>query len=233
MDILYLIDRLENLVTNSKRMPLVNQVILKEADLLNIIEQLRTSIPAEVKQSRRIMQEQERILSQAQSDANTILNQAHAEAERALTNEGLLQVAKEREQEIIRHANEQAQMIVRRAERHTEQMQIEADSYAAETLRNLKEHLRQVEATIEHVVMNEIERTITSIDLGLESLEGRPPDEEEELPEEDDVPLNERDDGGDDRAGREQHSSSLQQRSLPRRASLAADTMGGPNFPAP
>jgi hypothetical protein len=232
MDILYLIDRLENLVTNSKRMPLVNQVILKEADLLNIIEQLRTSIPAEIKQARRIMQEKERILSQAQSDANTILNQAHAEAERALIHEGLLQVAKEREQEILRQANEQAQMIVRRAERHTEQMQIEADNYAAETLRNLKEHLRQVEATIEHVVMNEIERTVTSIDLGLESLEGRPPDEEV-LPEEDDIPLDESDEDGDDSVGREQRSSSLQQRSLPRRASLAADTMGGPNFPAP
>jgi hypothetical protein len=232
MDILYLIDRLENLVTNSKRMPLVNQVIVKEADLLNIIDQLRTSIPMEIKQARRIMQEKERILSQAKSDANIILNQARAETERALTSEGLLQVAQEREQEIIYQANEQAQMIVRRAERHTEQMQIEADNYAAETLRNLKEHLRQVEATIEHVVMNEIERTVTSIDLGLESLEGRPPDEEE--PQEgDDIPLDESGEGRDDRAEREQWSSSNQHRPLPRRASLAADTMGGPNFPAP
>ncbi len=232
MDILYLIDRLENLVTNSKRMPLVNQVIVKEADLLNIIDQLRTSIPMEIKQARRIMQEKERILSQAKSDANIILNQARAETERALTSEGLLQVAQEREQEIIHQANEQAQMIVRRAERHTEQMQIEADNYAAETLRNLKEHLRQVEATIEHVVMNEIERTVTSIDLGLESLEGRPPDEEE--PQEgDDIPLDESGEGRDDRAEREQWSSSNQHRPLPRRASLAADTMGGPNFPAP
>lgn len=231
MDILYLIDRLENLVTNSKRMPLVNQVIVKEADLLNIIDQLRTSIPMEIKQARRIMQEKERILSQAKSDANIILNQARAETERTLTSEGLLQVAQEREQEIIHQANEQAQMIVRRAERHTEQMQIEADNYAAETLRNLKEHLRQVEATIEHVVMNEIERTVTSIDLGLESLEGRPPDEEE--PQEgDDIPLDESGEGRDDRAEREQWSSSNPHRPLPRRASLAADTMGGPNFPA-
>lgn len=223
MDILYLIDRLENLVTNSKRMPLVNQVIVKEADLLNIIEQLRSSVPAELKQARRITQEKERILAQAQSDANTLLNQARAETERALTREGLLQVAKEREQEIIRRANEQAQMIVRRAERHTEQMQIEADNYAAETLRNLKEHLLQVETEIERVVMNEIERSITSIDLGLESLEGRPSDEIEQ--EDGDAPAEiiEEDEG--------LPPDEAPSVSLPRRASLAADTMGGPNFP--
>ncbi len=52
MDILYLLDRLENLVANSRRMPLVNQIIVKEADLLDIIDMMRTTIPEEVKQAR-------------------------------------------------------------------------------------------------------------------------------------------------------------------------------------
>ena len=42
MDILYLVDRLENLVSSSRRMPLVNQVLIKEADILNIIDEMRT-----------------------------------------------------------------------------------------------------------------------------------------------------------------------------------------------
>lgn len=210
MDILYLVDRLENLVANSKRMPLVNQIILKEADLLTIIEQMRSSVPGEIKQARRILQEKERILSQAQAEASALLARTREETERAMTQEGLLQVAEERSQDIIRRANDQAQGLVRRAETHTEQMQIEADTYASETLRNLREHLLNVEM--------EIERTVMSIERGLESLDGRPEEEAEEP--QDMAPTDEEDD-----------DDALQPRTLPRRASLAADTMGGPNYP--
>ena len=63
MDILYLVDRLENLIAGSRRMPLVNQIIVKESEILSIIEQMRTTIPDEVKQSRRVIQEKERILA--------------------------------------------------------------------------------------------------------------------------------------------------------------------------
>ena len=206
MDILYLVDRLENLVANSKKMPLVNQIILKEAELLTIIEQMRTSVPGEVKQARRIIQEKERILTQAQNDASNLVTRAREEMERAMNREGLLRAAEERSQEIIRRANEQAQMIVRRAESHTEQMQIESDTYAAETLRNLREHLLTVEM--------EIERTVMSIERGLESLEERPPEE---------IATQEQ-----EQEHEETHNSISPQ---PRRASLAADTIGGPNYP--
>lgn len=215
MDILYLVDRLENLVANSKRMPLVNQIILKEADLLTIIEQMRTSVPGEIKQARRIIQDKERILAQAQSEASILVSRAREETERTMTREGLLRVAEERSQEIVRKANDQAQALVRRAETHTEQMQIEADTYASETLRNLREHLLNVEM--------EIERTVMSIERGLDSLEGRPEDEEAVMEEATPDDMEAPDDDDDDDA--------LQPRSMPRRASLAADTMGGPNYP--
>ena len=53
--------------------------------------------------------------------------------------------------------------MVRSVEEHNEQLKAEADGYAMETLRNLKEHLTSVET--------EISRTILSIERGLESLE--------------------------------------------------------------
>jgi vacuolar-type H+-ATPase subunit H len=201
MDILYLVDRLENLIASSRRMPLVNQIIVKESDILNIIDQMRTSVPDEIKQARRILQEKERIFAQAQTDATNIMGRAREEAERTMNREGLLKMAEERSKEIIRLAQEQAQQIHYQAAEHTEQLKADADGYATETLRNLRDHLLAVE--------NEIGRTVLSIEKGLESLEGGSPDEqeiEEELPHTPNMPP------------------------LPRRASLAADTMGGPNL---
>ncbi len=181
-DILFLVNRLDNLIASSRKMPLVDQLLVKEADIRSIIHEMRIAIPDEIKQARRIIQDKERILGQARE-----------ESERALKREGLLRSAEERSQEILRLADEKA-----------EQIKVEADAYVVETLRALRDHL----ATIEM----DIGRSILSIEKGLASLE--------EVPEEEDV--YEEEEKAEDR----QPPS----RSSPRRASLAADTMGGPTY---
>src|SRR6266567_4368198 len=163
MDILYLVDRLENLIASSHRMPLVNQILIKKGDILNIVDQMRTSIPDEIKQARRIIQEKERILAQAQADASNLLARAREETERVMQREGLLRAAEERSQELVQKAENQSLNMVRLAEEHAEHLKIDADAYVAETLRNLREHLASVET--------DVSRTILSIERGLDSLE--------------------------------------------------------------
>ncbi|OLB33685.1 MAG: hypothetical protein AUG45_07590 [Ktedonobacter sp. 13_1_20CM_3_54_15] len=212
MDILYLVDRLENLIANSKRMPLVNQIMIKEGDILNIVDQMRTSIPDEIKQARRIIQEKERILAQAQSDASTLLTRAREETERAMNREGLLRTAEARSHELVRQAEERARSVVVKAEEHGEQLKADADNYVAETLSNLKDHLASIEM--------DVSRTILSIEKGLESLEIAEPEEEngaeaKEQYEDPEVALDD---------------MPVPARPIPRRASLANDTGGGPHF---
>ena len=211
MDILYLVDRLENLIANSRRMPLVNQIIIKEGEILNIVDQMRTSIPDEIKQARRVIQEKERILAQAQADASTLLARAREETERAMNREGLLRAAEARSQELVRQAEEQAKDVVRQAEEHTEQLKVDADGYVTETLRNLKDHLASVEM--------DISRSILSIEKGLESLD-MPEDGEYE---EGEIYEEEMEDGDGD-------EQTISSRPIPRRASLANDTIGGPMY---
>ena len=185
MDILYLVGRLENLVTNSRRVPLVNQIMVKEADILNIIDQMRSSIPDELKQARAIIHDKERILAQAQADANKLLAHAHEKAEDTVHGEGLLRLADEK----------------------AEQIKVEADAYVAETLRALRDHLTSIEM--------DIDRSILSIEKGLASLE---------LPDEED------DEGVYEEIGNGQPDIATQAKTMPRSASLAADTMGGPVY---
>ena len=193
MDILYLVDRLENLISGSRRMPLVNNIIVKESDILNIVDQLRTTIPDEIKQARRVIQDKERILAQAQADANALLARAREESEQAVNREGLLKAAEARSQELMRRAEEEA-----------EQLKNEADGYVIETLRALRDHLTSIET--------DIGRSILSVEKGLASLESEPE--------------------GENNSGEvyyeDEQSASAQ--ATPRRASLAADTMGGPMY---
>jgi len=211
MDILYLVDRLENLIASSRRMPLVNQIIIKEGDILNIVDQMRTSIPDEIKQARRVIQEKERILAQAQADASTLLARAREETERAMNREGLLRAAEARSHELVRQAEDQAKDVVRQAEEHSDQLKADAENYVAETLRNLKEHLGSVEM--------DISRTILSIEKGLESLDVMEEGEYGEYAE---------DEAYEEVAGADEQV--ISSRPIPRRASLANDTIGGPMY---
>ena len=218
MDILYLLDRLENLIASSRRMPLVNQILLKESDILSVIDEMRTVIPDEIQQARRIVQDKERILSQANAEAANIVSRARAESERAMNREGLLRSAEGRSQELIRQAEEQAQELVRQAKRHTEHLQNDADAYVSETLHGLKEHLTSIET--------EVSRTILSIDRGLESIASQGAEEDAN---EEDISFEAYDDDEEDDG--QQELQELQEEIQPRRASLANDTIGGPTFP--
>jgi hypothetical protein len=213
VDILYLVDRLENLISSSPRIPLTNQIRIKEVDILNIVDQMRTSIPDEIKQARRVIQEKERILAQAQADASTLLARAREETERAMNREGLLRAAEARSQEMVQLAEENSQAVMRRAEEENERLKTDADTYVAETLRNLKDHLANIEM--------DISRSILSIEKGLESLE---------IPEEEGQGGNveEVDEFYDDSEVREDITTPS--RPGPRRASLANDTIGGPLY---
>ena len=213
MDILYLVDRLENLIASSHRIPLTNQIRIKEVDILNIVDQMRTSIPDEIKQARRVIQEKERILAQAQADASTLLARAREETERAMNREGLLRAAEARSQEMVQQAEEHSQAVVRRAEEQNERLKTDADTYVAETLRNLKDHLASIEM--------DISRSILSIEKGLETLEIPEGEEGSENVEE----LDEFYDNSE-----EHEDIAMPSRPIPRRASLANDTIGGPSY---
>lgn len=229
MDILYLVDRLENLIAGSRRMPLVNQIILKEGDILNIVDQMRTTIPDEIKQARRVIQEKERILAQAQSEATTLLARAREETERAMNREGLLRAAEQRSQELVRQAEQQAHQKIQQADAHAEQMKNDADNYVAETLRNIRDHLASIEI--------DISRDIISIEKGLESL-GLPSDESEASVDSDAQQADEQDeyyeDAGEQGGLAEEEYEVVPSpvKSVPRRASFANDTIGGPIYPA-
>lgn len=220
MDILYLLDRLENLIASSRRMPLVNQIIIKEGDILSIIDEMRTVIPDEIKQARRVIQEKERILSQANAEAAQVISRTRTESERAMNREGLLRSAEERSKELVQRADQQAQEVVQQAQRHTENLKIDADAYVSETLHNLKEHLMSIETDVSRTILS-IERGLESIALQDQEQEGEEDEEDGEIPQEEPQYEEAYDDVDTE------PTTGIQ----PRRASLANDTIGGPIFP--
>ncbi len=130
MDIMYLVDRLEALVNGSRRVPLSSRIMLEEEDLLAIVEQMRQTIPNEIKQARRVLQDREQILKQAQSEAEKIVTMARERAEYMINQEGILTVAKERGEQMLSDAQRDAQST-----------RSEIEQYAVDVLGHLEQQL--------------------------------------------------------------------------------------------
>ena len=63
MDIHTLIDKLEDLASQGRSVPLTRNVIVDEDRLLDIIDQMRVSIPDEINRGKQILAQRDRILA--------------------------------------------------------------------------------------------------------------------------------------------------------------------------
>jgi hypothetical protein len=132
IDVLYLVDRLEALLNKGWRVPLSAKTMLDEDEFLDIVDQMRIAFPEEIKQAKKIVQDRDRIIAQAQEEAKHIIETAKEDAAR-LTNEHA----------ITKSAQTQAAQIERQAHANAAARQKGADEYAIQSLRELHTRLEQ------------------------------------------------------------------------------------------
>ena len=157
MDILHLVDRLEELFNNSRAIPLTHNVIVDEDKFLDLIDQMRISVPEEVKKAQEVFTKKDRFMAQAQEEANRTLQLARDKANELVDKETLVQDARRRADQII----EQARM-------DAEAVKAGAEQYAQESLENLEHAMEQL---------------LTQVRNGVQVLEKNRPSSDEPKPE--------------------------------------------------
>lgn len=127
MDILHLIDRLEQVLNEGQRVWLTAKLIVDEDKVYSIVDQMRVTIPEVVKRANRIESEKDRVLAQAQEEADRIRTLAKQEAEELI-----------RRDSIVASAQQRADNILERARREADTLRQEADVYTIEVLARLE-----------------------------------------------------------------------------------------------
>ncbi|MGB3634574.1 MAG: ATPase, partial [Rubrobacteraceae bacterium] len=91
MDVLVLIDRLEELVEEARSFPGFGNTAMVDRDAaFDVIDQMRQTIPEELKQARWIVKERQAMLDEARSESDRILKQSQEEAEKMTSEEEVL-----------------------------------------------------------------------------------------------------------------------------------------------
>ena len=127
MDILHLVDRLEELFNESRSIPFTHSVIVDEDRMLDIIDQMRVSIPEEIKKSQQLMAQKDRIVAQAKEESDRIIALAKEKSDQIIERDTIVQAAQARADQIVEEARIEAAGTRR-----------EADDYVMDALSRLE-----------------------------------------------------------------------------------------------
>jgi peptide subunit release factor RF-3 len=104
VDLAARIHQLEEMVRDAKSMPLSSSALLNRDEVLELIEQMKDSLPDEIKQARWIVKDREELLAKARRDAEAIVEQARDEQLRLASHEAVVQRAQEESERILQEA---------------------------------------------------------------------------------------------------------------------------------
>jgi bifunctional DNA-binding transcriptional regulator/antitoxin component of YhaV-PrlF toxin-antitoxin module len=141
IDIIFLVEQLERLVTSGRNMPLTSNVIIDQARALDLLDQLRVAIPEEVRAAKRINEETERIVERAQEESERILARAQEQAAFLIEERELTKAAQIKSAEIIAAGEHEADEIRRGADEYAQTVLVRLEGECIKALQSIKRGL--------------------------------------------------------------------------------------------
>jgi len=138
VDVLVLIDKLDDLVHNAKPVPLTDQVRVDREEIYDLLDQMRATIPEEIKQARWIVKERQEMLAEAKREAERVIKEARDQQQRLVSQEEITKQAERAAEEIVEDANARAREI-----------RLGAEDYADEILNTLEVNLQKFLAAVQ------------------------------------------------------------------------------------
>ncbi len=153
MEILDLIDELEEIVIQARRLPVGGNLVVDRKRVLDVIDQMRLALPADVLEAKRVLETREELVAEADARARQMIEHADAERARRLDEDSILREARSRSQTMLHESETQARQTLddadsaaaahlsEAAEAATRQLD-DADEYSVEVLRRLDSQLQ-------------------------------------------------------------------------------------------
>lgn len=162
MEILDLIDSLEEIVIQARRLPVGGNLVVDRKRMLDVIDQMRLAVPADLREAAQVIEARDQILEESHRAARIQLDNAEAERARLVDESAIMRSAQERSHQMLREAESRARETIadadataaahlsEAAEAATRQLD-DADQYALEVLRRLE---NQLQAFLESIRMS-------------------------------------------------------------------------------
>ena len=111
MEIFTLLETLEEALERGKNLPFSNKAVVEKEEILDIIKEIRLKLPDELKQAKWIKEERNRIIVEAQKEAEGIVKEAENRIIAMIDEHEITRKAYDQKAEIIEAANEMSREI--------------------------------------------------------------------------------------------------------------------------
>ena len=125
------------MVEEAKGVPLSASCIIHRGELLAILDQARVALPSDLERAMKILREQERLIEEARSSADSLIAQAREEVASLVSQTEIVAAARKEAKKIIDEVNDEA-----------EAQQDEIDAYVDSRLATLEVILNKTLDTI-------------------------------------------------------------------------------------
>lgn len=131
-DINKFLDELEDILDSSRAVPFTGKISVDKDVIYEIINEIRMRLPNELKQAKWVIEERNKILIDAQREADEIVKNAEERVVKLVD-----------EHEVTKKAYEQATNIMENSKRAAKEMRIGATEYADEVLSLTENRIRE------------------------------------------------------------------------------------------
>ena len=111
MEIFTLLENLEELIENGSKVPFSNKVMIDTDEIKEILEEIRRKLPDELKQAKWVKEERQRILMDAQKEADEIVKQTETKIISLVDDHEITKQALAKKEEILESADTVAREI--------------------------------------------------------------------------------------------------------------------------
>ncbi len=136
-----IIDEIEEYIDNCKAQPLSSgaRIIVDKETISELIMELRTKVPDEVRRFQRIISNEEAIMASAHAKAEELVERARVQNSEMVSEHEIMQQAYAQANEVVAIATKQAQEIMDNATNDANEIRIGAIRYTDEMLKNTED----------------------------------------------------------------------------------------------
>jgi cell division septum initiation protein DivIVA len=138
------LDRLEDLILSSFRIPLLGKTLVSEEALLDVLDQVRINLPKVIEEAEQVYAIRDKLMAQAAGEAQRLIEQSEQEALRRIAADQITQAAQAQANALLSEATSEAARIRQEALQQAQEVQSGADQYAEKMLNNLEGNLGQL-----------------------------------------------------------------------------------------
>ena len=166
MEILQLIDALEELVIQARRLPVGGNLVVDRKRMLDVIDQLRLAVPNDLREASRVLEMRDQVLADAHTAAQETLDRSEDDRARRLDETSILREAQERSQAMLMDAEARARETIADADATAAQHLSEAAEAATRQLDDADEYALAILERLE----NQLQSFLESVRMSINSL---------------------------------------------------------------